>query len=46
MSKKLCSQKEDLKAKVKGKKKKYLCTKCMRKSPKDKWLCKPEKIKR
>jgi NAD-dependent SIR2 family protein deacetylase len=45
MSKKICRD-EDLVVKIKGKKKKYICTKCDKKSPKEKWCCKAEEIKR
>ena len=46
MSKKLCLDRDDLAGKIRGKKKKYLCTRCDKKSHKEKWCCKPKKIKR
>ena len=39
MSKKLCKESDNLSSKVKGKKKKYICTKCDLKSPKKELLC-------
>jgi hypothetical protein len=46
MSKKLCRDWEVLDEKSKDKKIKYLCGKCEKESPKEKWCCKPKKIKR
>jgi len=46
MSKKLCRDKDDLKVKIRGRKKKYVCGTCDKKSPKEKWCCDPEEIER
>lgn len=46
MSKKLCKESDGLKEKIRGRKKKYICAKCEKKSPKEKWICKPMDIKR
>lgn len=45
MSKKLCSDGAVLEVKMQGKKMMYLCKKCDEESPKEKWCCKPRKIK-
>ena len=39
MSKKLCKDEDDISVKRKGRKNRYICTKCDKKSPKEKWLC-------
>jgi hypothetical protein len=46
MSKKFCKDEDDLKEKVRGRKKYYICGRCEKKSPKEKWCCKPREIKR
>jgi hypothetical protein len=46
MGKKLCKEGEELEEKLQDRKMKYLCTKCEKPSPKEKWCCKPRKIKR
>jgi hypothetical protein len=46
MSKKLCRESDRLEYKISDRKMKYLCTKCDKESPKEKWCCKPRKIKR
>ncbi len=45
MSKKLCNEEDGLDVKILDRKMKYRCTKCDNKSPKEKWCCKPKKIK-
>jgi hypothetical protein len=45
MSKKLCREEDGLDEKIYGKKMQYLCKKCEKESPKEKWCCKPRKIK-
>jgi len=46
MSKKLCTDGDVLEEKMRDRKMIYLCKKCDQPSPKDKWCCKPRKIKR
>ena len=46
MSKKLCTDGDVLEVKMQGMKMKYHCKKCEDESPKEKWCCKPGKIKR
>jgi ribosomal protein S26 len=45
MSKKLCRESDGLSQKIKGKQKNYYCGKCEKKSPKEKWCCKPKEIR-
>ncbi len=45
MSKKLCRESDLLDDKIHDRKMKYLCTKCDKESPKEKWCCKAKKIK-
>jgi len=45
MSKKACSDFSLLMEKSKGKRRKYYCKKCEREVIKEKWVCKPKKIK-
>lgn len=46
MSKKLCKESDALEEKIADRKMKYVCAKCEGQSPKEKWCCKPRKIKR
>lgn len=46
MSKKLCKEYSELEAKGQLKKNKYRCNKCKLEAPKEKWCCKPKKLKR
>jgi tRNA(Ile2) C34 agmatinyltransferase TiaS len=45
MSKKICSDTEAISVKSTGRKSKYYCKKCGERVVKEKWACKPEKIK-
>jgi len=46
MSKKLCKEYSELEAKIRKKKLTHRCAKCHLESPKEKWCCKPKKLKR
>jgi hypothetical protein len=46
MGKKLCKQTDELAVKARTKERRYYCSKCQVESPKEKWCCKPKKIKR
>ncbi|MCK4989040.1 MAG: hypothetical protein KAS29_01085 [Bacteroidales bacterium] len=45
MSKKLCKESDGLDERLVDREMQYSCTKCDKQSPKEKWCCKPKKIK-
>lgn len=45
MSKTMCSDAKEIAKKSKGKEAKYFCKKCGSEVAKEKWVCKPKKIK-
>ena len=45
MGKKICKDPVEIGPKMEGRKMKYVCTKCDEEVAKEKWACKPKKIK-
>jgi hypothetical protein len=40
----MCKNWDDLSVKVRHREAKYVCKKCKKASPKEKWCCKPKKL--